>query len=115
MNDLAAQPEASAGPEPSLRQLLIDVVKMLVDVPDEVYVDVERERGTIVLFLEVAPDDLGKVIGRQGSTARALRTLLEAAASKQNVRCELEIVEDDEEEMDDDGGGDDGAGQAGEQ
>ena len=95
------QPETSAAPQADLQALMLNVAKKLVDKPDEVYVDVERERGTLVFFLEVAPEDLGKIIGRQGSTARALRTLLEAVANKMNVRAELEIVEDDEDEDDD--------------
>jgi predicted RNA-binding protein YlqC (UPF0109 family) len=104
MTDPALHPETSAPAQADLRLLLLNVVQKLVDKPDEVYVDLEKERGTLVLFLEVAPEDLGKVIGRQGSTARALRTLLEAVATKLNVRCELEIVEDDEDEEDDDEG-----------
>jgi predicted RNA-binding protein YlqC (UPF0109 family) len=74
---------------------LIDyIARALVDRPDEVEVtEVPAEGGGTVIELRVARDDLGKVIGRQGRTARAIRTLLAAAASKQNRRTALEIIE----------------------
>ncbi|MEG1610052.1 MAG: KH domain-containing protein [Bilophila sp.] len=69
------------------------VARGLVDEPDEVQVsEVEGEQGT-VLELRVAKEDLGKVIGKQGRTARALRTLLGAASSKARKRVMLDIVE----------------------
>ena len=69
------------------------VARGLVDKPEEVQVtESEDEQGTI-LELRVAQDDLGKVIGKQGRTARALRTLLGAASSKAQKRIMLEIVE----------------------
>ena len=67
------------------------VAKGLVDKPEDVQV-VEGEQGA-VLELRVAKEDLGKVIGKQGRTARALRTLLGAASSKAHRRVMLEIVE----------------------
>jgi predicted RNA-binding protein YlqC (UPF0109 family) len=74
---------------------LIDyIARALVDRPDEVEVqEVPAEGGGTVIELRVARDDLGKVIGRQGRTARAIRTLLAAAASKKNRRTALEIIE----------------------
>ena len=69
------------------------VAKSLVDDPDAVRIrSVERE-GTTVLELEVAPADLGKVIGRQGRTVRALRTLLTAAGQKTRRRYTLDIID----------------------
>jgi uncharacterized protein len=69
------------------------VAKGLVDKPDEVRV-VKTERDGAVLFeLHVAPDDVGKVIGRQGRVVRALRTLVRAAGGRANQRALLEIVE----------------------
>ena len=69
------------------------VAKGLVDKPEDVQVvEVEGEQGA-VLELRVAKEDLGKVIGKQGRTARALRTLLGAASSKAHRRVMLEIVE----------------------
>jgi predicted RNA-binding protein YlqC (UPF0109 family) len=70
------------------------IARELVDRPEAVDVkEVPGEDGATVIELRVAPDDLGKVIGRQGRTARAIRTLLAAAASKQQRRASLEIIE----------------------
>jgi len=76
-----------------VKELVIDIAKALVDIPDEVNVrEVEGEQTT-VLELRVAPSDLGKVIGKQGRTARSIRTLLGAAGMKLNRRFTLEILE----------------------
>ena len=81
---------------PDLASDLTDLARLLVDQPDEVEVtEIPNRRGGGVLELQVAPDDLGKVIGRQGRTARALRTLLETREDRRGVRYELEILEDD--------------------
>lgn len=72
-----------------------ELVRLLVDKPDEVEVTEVPGRRAAVLELHVAPDDLGKVIGRQGRTARALRTLLETREDRRGVRHELEILEED--------------------
>ena len=76
-----------------MKDLVIEIAKALVDIPDEVNVrEVEGEQTT-VLELRVAPSDLGKVIGKQGRTARSIRTLLGAAGMKLNRRFTLEILE----------------------
>jgi predicted RNA-binding protein YlqC (UPF0109 family) len=76
-----------------MKQLVEDIAKALVDSPDEVIVrEVSGEQAT-VLELRVAPSDLGKVIGKQGRTARSIRTLLGAAGMKLNRRFTLEILE----------------------
>ena len=76
-----------------MKDLVIDIAKAIVDIPDEVTVrEVEGEQVT-VLELRVAPSDLGKVIGKQGRTARSIRTLLGAAGMKLNRRFTLEILE----------------------
>jgi hypothetical protein len=76
-----------------MRELIEFLAKSLVDNPDEVKTRTyERETGMVV-ELEVAPADLGKVIGRQGRTARAIRTLLTAAGQKTRRRCSLDIVD----------------------
>lgn len=76
-----------------MRTLVEDIAKALVDIPEEVSVrEVEGEQVT-VLELRVAPSDLGKVIGKQGRTARSIRTLLGAAGMKLNRRFTLEILE----------------------
>ena len=76
-----------------VRKLAEEVTKSLVDHPEEVRVDAENEGDTIVLELTVAESDMGRVIGKSGRTARALRMLLAAAASKTHKRCQLEILE----------------------
>jgi predicted RNA-binding protein YlqC (UPF0109 family) len=76
-----------------LRELVEEIAKALVDQPEEVSVrEVQGEQVT-VLELRVAPGDLGKVIGKQGRTARSIRTLLGAAGMKLNRRFTLEILE----------------------
>ncbi|MEO5924271.1 MAG: KH domain-containing protein [Bryobacteraceae bacterium] len=76
-----------------MKDLVVDIAKALVDIPDEVDVkEVVGEQCT-VLELRVAPSDLGKVIGKQGRTARSIRTLLGAAGMKLNRRFTLEILE----------------------
>ncbi len=76
-----------------MKELVEDIAKALVDIPEEVSVrEVEGEQVT-VLELRVAPSDLGKVIGKQGRTARSVRTLLGAAGMKLNRRFTLEILE----------------------
>lgn len=70
------------------------LAKGLVDNPDEVRVVRSERDGAVVFQLRVAPEDLGKVIGRQGRIVRALRTLVRAAGGRMNQRALLEIVED---------------------
>ncbi len=77
-----------------MRDLLLYLVRALVDQPDSVKVETfEEDDGTIVLELTVADDDYGQVIGRGGRTAQALRTVVKAAAVKDNRRVLLDIVE----------------------
>ena len=76
-----------------MKELVEEIAKALVDIPEEVSVrEVEGEQVT-VLELRVAPSDLGKVIGKQGRTARSVRTLLGAAGMKLRKRFVLEILE----------------------
>lgn len=77
----------------SLREVVEAIAKALVDNPDEVTVKEIDGEATTVLELRVAPEDLGKVIGKQGRTARAMRTLLRAAGMKLKKRFVLEILE----------------------
>ena len=74
--------------------LLEYLARGLVDDPDAVRVErEEREDGFVVLRLHVAPDDVGKVIGRQGRLARALRTVVRAGAMRKNERVTVEIAD----------------------
>ncbi|HVR97602.1 MAG TPA: KH domain-containing protein [Thermoanaerobaculia bacterium] len=79
---------------PDLKDDFEELVRLLVDQPEEVEVTEIPGRQDTTLELQVAPDDLGKVIGRQGRTARALRTLLETRETRRGERYELEILED---------------------
>ncbi len=76
-----------------MKQLIEDIAKSLVDVPDEVVVSTVDGEQVTVIELKVAPGDLGKVIGKQGRTARSIRTILGAAGMKLNRRYTLEILE----------------------
>ncbi|MFY9560912.1 MAG: KH domain-containing protein [Terriglobales bacterium] len=77
----------------NVRALIEHIAKALVDAPAEVFIDEYEDGGETVIELEVAESDLGKVIGRSGRVARALRTVLSAAGSKQDKRYALEIIE----------------------
>jgi predicted RNA-binding protein YlqC (UPF0109 family) len=79
--------------EGSLKEVIETIVKALVDYPEEVEVKEIDGEATTVLELRVAAQDLGKVIGKQGRTARAMRTLLRAAGMKLKKRFVLEILE----------------------
>ena len=77
-----------------MRELLVYLAQRLVDEPDKVEVEqFEEDDGTLVLELSVADDDYGQVIGRGGRTAQALRTIVKAAAVKDNRRVLVDIVE----------------------
>jgi len=76
-----------------MKELIHYIVTALVDHPDEVQVKATEQDDTIIVELTVAKGDLGKVIGKQGRTARAMRALLSAAAGKINKRSRLEIME----------------------
>jgi len=73
--------------------LMTLVAKALVDAPEEVGVETFDENGQIVLELQVAESEVGKIIGRQGRMARSFRTILGAAAGKTGKRYQLEILE----------------------
>ena len=77
-----------------MRELLEYLARALVDEPDQVKVaQVEEDDGTVVLELSVADDDYGKVIGRGGRTAQALRAVIKAAAVRENRRVFVDIVD----------------------
>ena len=77
----------------SLKELIEFLARALVDHPDEVQVAEIAGEQTIVLELRVAKGDLGKVIGKQGRTVKAMRAILSAASSKLRKRADLEILE----------------------
>jgi uncharacterized protein len=76
-----------------MKELIYYIAKALVDNPEQVAVSEVEGNQTSVLELKVAKEDLGKVIGKQGRTARAMRTILSAASAKIKKRTVLEIIE----------------------
>jgi len=83
-----------------MKSLLTELARALVDDTESVRVDIIPDGEATVLRLFVAPDDVGKVIGKQGRTARSLRTILSAASMKLHHRFSLDIVEADDMELD---------------
>ncbi len=77
-----------------MQSFLEYVVKGLVEHPDEVTITPVEREGTTVFELRLHPQDVGRVIGRQGMTINAVRSLLLAGSAKKGLRCSLEIVED---------------------
>jgi len=76
-----------------MKDLLLTIAKNLVDQPDALEVIEEQNGSTTTLKLKVAPEDMGKVIGKQGRIARSIRTVIKAAAIHENVRVNVEIVQ----------------------
>lgn len=74
-----------------LKQILLDIAVAIVDTPDEVTVISEEDGDTVNLTLSVAPDDMGMVIGRHGKIAKAIRTVMKAAANTCNKKVNVEI------------------------
>ena len=76
-----------------MKDLLVTVVKGLVETPDavEVTVDEPNEEGVVVYHLHVGPDDMGRVIGKQGRIAKAIRTVMRAAAIRKDVKIQVDI------------------------
>ncbi len=77
----------------SFKHLIATVAEALVDDPDAVEVEEIDEERAVVVELRVAPEDIGKVIGKEGRTAQSMRALLNAAAAKQGCRANLEILD----------------------
>ena len=76
-----------------MKELIENIAKALVDKPEDVSVKETEGEKTTIIELRVSQEDLGKIIGKQGRTARAMRTLLNAAGTKIGKRCVLEILE----------------------
>ncbi len=75
-----------------MKELVLDIAKALVDNPDAVVVEETKKNDEIILKLSVSQDDMGKVIGKQGRIAKAIRTVVRSAANRENVKVSLEIV-----------------------
>jgi hypothetical protein len=89
--------DSSVATHPSelMKNLMLEIIRALVDQPEDVSVEMLDDNGTTVIRLRVAHQDIGKVIGKQGRTARSLRTILGAASMKLHHRFALDIVEDE--------------------
>ena len=75
-----------------MKELVLDIAKALVDNPDEVNIEETIKEDEIILTLKVSQDDMGKVIGKQGRIAKAIRTVIRSAANRENKKVSLEIV-----------------------
>ena len=75
----------------SLQETLLDIAKAIVDSPDEVQVTAEEDERSITLTLTVAPDDMGMVLGRHGRIAKAIRTVIKAAAVNSGKKVNVDI------------------------
>jgi uncharacterized protein len=91
MNEASPSAADSTG---RMKHLILEIVQALVDQPENVSVEMIEDHDSTVIRLVVAHNDIGKVIGKQGRTARSLRTILGAASMKLHRRFALDIVED---------------------
>jgi uncharacterized protein len=82
-----------------MKELVETIIREIVDHPDSVQVREVKGEMTTILELRVAPSDMGKVIGKEGRTAKAIRTILNAAGMRMNRRIEFEIINTDEENI----------------
>ncbi|MFH1826535.1 MAG: KH domain-containing protein [bacterium] len=78
-----------------MRDLVEYIVKALVDKPDQIEVKETAGESVTIIEIKAAPEDLGKIIGREGRIANSIRTITKAAAAKQNKRISVEILTDD--------------------
>ncbi len=76
-----------------MKELLETIAKALVDYPEDVFVNEVEGEKSMILELKVSKDDMGKVIGKQGRIAKAIRTVVKAAAIKENIRVSVEILQ----------------------
>ena len=81
-----------------MQKLVFQIARALVDASDDVTVETVEREGSTALRLRVAPEDVGKVIGKQGRTARSIRTLLAAVGMKYRHRFTLDIVEEHQQD-----------------
>ena len=94
MINQTAAPSAAIDATEKMKELILEIVHALVDQPEDVSVEMIPDADSTVIRLRVAHQDIGKVIGKQGRTARSLRTILGAASMKMHHRFALDIVED---------------------
>lgn len=93
MSEAKSQGHPDAESELTMQQLVSYIARALVDYPDKVDVVAMESQNSVILELKVAPEDVGKVIGKGGQTAKALRKILSAAATKLHKKSLLQIIE----------------------
>ena len=86
--------EGNRGDSSTPIAVLTYLARSLSDEPDSVVVETEQRRGSVVLRVHVAPEDMGRVIGRRGRTAQAIRTLVGAAGARDGTQVSVDIVDD---------------------
>ena len=96
-----SEPNMNSNAVSDMQTLVLEIARALVDAPEAVEVEAFDADGATVLRLRVAPSDIGKVIGKQGRTARCLRTILGAASMKHKHRFSLDIIEAEDDGDDD--------------
>jgi predicted RNA-binding protein YlqC (UPF0109 family) len=89
-----AADDANQALAPRAAAVLSHIVSSIVDDPDAVSVETQRDRGRVRLDVRVAPGDLGRVIGRRGRTAQSIRTVVRAAASRDQTDVDIEFLDD---------------------
>lgn len=92
-DDAAADVDGNAAPVPTALDVLEFVVKSVVDHPDDVTVEVDDHRSPIRLDVRVADGDMGRVVGKRGRTAQAIRTVVRAAAHRDGAEVDIEFVD----------------------
>lgn len=94
MSDHDASDDANTIPAPTATAVLTHVIRSIVDDPEAVKVDASKHRGKIKLEVTVGPGDLGRVIGRRGRTAQSIRTVVRAAAVRDQAEVDVDFVDD---------------------
>lgn len=92
--DVVDEDGADDGPAPTAAAVLSHIVTSIVDDPDAVRVDSNPDRGRVRLDVRVGPGDLGRVIGRRGRTAQSIRTVVRAAATRDDTDVDIEFLDD---------------------
>jgi hypothetical protein len=87
------QDDANRAPGGTARDVVDYIVRELVDDPDSVSVEVVEDRGRVEFQVETAPDDVGRIIGRRGHVIQSIRTLARAAAAKEGLEADVEIID----------------------
>lgn len=91
---MTVEDDGNRAPAPTATAVLRHIVRSIVDQPDDVTVDATEGRGRVRLDVRVGPGDLGRVIGRRGRTAQSIRTVVRAAATRDETDVDIEFLDD---------------------